>query len=283
MVTLREYTDYWCHTLDNLYGEREAKNILLLACEDVLNWTRSDVLANQSLPLSDQHKEDLQSVLERLIEGEPYHYIIGFTYFCDLRIEVSPSVLIPRPETEELVDWIRHDLPIDFSGRIEDWCTGSGCIALALKDFYKHAEVWGIDVSKDAIYRAKKNAEKLQLAVEFEVHSALGDEYAYSEKLDVLVSNPPYIPVHEKENMRKNVLDFEPEIALFVPSDEALLFYIALGEQAKERLVDGGLLYFELHEEYAADTKDAMEQLGFKNVEVRNDMQGKPRMLKAIK
>jgi len=283
MVTLKEYTDYWCHTLENSYGEREAKNILLLACEDVLNWTRSDVLANQNLNLNNQHKDELQAILERLIEGEPYQYIVGFTYFCDLRIEVSPSVLIPRPETEELAAWIRHDLPADFSGRIEDWCTGSGCIALALKDFYKHADVWGIDVSRDAIYRAQKNAEKLHLDVKFEVHSALSDELAYSDRLDVLVSNPPYIPVHEKENMRRNVLDFEPELALFVPSDEALLFYLALGEQAKQRLVEGGLLYFELHEEYAHETKEVMEQLGFKNIEVRNDMQGKPRMLKAIR
>lgn len=283
MVTLKEYTDYWCHTLDNLYGEREAKNILLLACEDVLNWTRSEVLANQSLQLSDEHKEELQDILERLVQGEPYQYIVGFTYFCDLRIDVSPSVLIPRPETEELAAWIRHDLPSGFAGRIEDWCTGSGCIALALKDFYKHAEVLGIDVSKDAIYRAQKNAEKLNLDVKFEVHSALSDEYAYEEQLDVMVSNPPYIPVHEKENMNRNVLDFEPELALFVPSDEAQLFYLALGEQAQKRLKKDGLLYFELHEEYAHETKAEMEKLGFRNVEVRNDMQGKPRMLKAVK
>lgn len=281
MTSLREYTEYWCHALERIYDQREARNILLLACEDVLNWTRSDVLAQQELSLSNEHREELQDVLERLVTGEPYQYIVGFTYFCDLRIDVSPAVLIPRPETEELAAWIRHDLPTDFSGRIEDWCTGSGCIALALKDFYKKAEVLGIDVSKDAVFRAKANAERLHLDVAFEVHSALAD-IPYEEPLEVLVANPPYIPVHEKEDMRSNVIEYEPELALFVPSDEALLFYNALGEQARQRLVSGGLLYFELHEEYAHETGKAMEALGFIHVEVRNDLQGKPRMLKAV-
>lgn len=282
-MTFKEYTDYWCHSLQSVYDEREAKNILQLACQDVLGWSRAELMSKQSEDFSEENKDLLQDLLIRLITGEPYQYIVGFTYFYDLKIEVSPSVLIPRPETEELVDWVRNELPANFKGRIEDWCTGSGCIALALKSVFPAATVFGIDVSKEAIFRAKSNAQKLGLDVVFEIHTALSDEDAYSEKLDVMVSNPPYIPVHEKEMMNKNVIDYEPELALFVPSDEALLFYNALGQQAWRRLVPGGKLFFELHEEYAHETKQAMETLGFTNVEVRNDLQGKPRMLMATR
>lgn len=280
-MTFKEYTDFWCNSLAEVYEEREAKNILQLACQDVLGWSRSDLMTFQSEEFRSTDQEALEEILDRLKTGEPYQYCVGFTYFYDLKIEVSPSVLIPRPETEELVEWVREELPQGFNGRIEDWCTGSGCIALALKSVFTDAEVLGIDVSKEAIFRAKSNAQKLGLDVKFEIHSALSDEDAYVEKVDVLVSNPPYIPVHEKEAMNKNVIDFEPELALFVPSDEALLFYIALGQQAQRRLNEGGKLFFELHEEYAHETKAAMESLGFKNVEVRNDLQGKLRMLKA--
>ena len=283
MISLNNYALEWTYKLKDLYTEREAKNMLILAVEDVLQWGRTNFLVSGERELTSEELEQLDDLLLRLGTGEPYQYCVGFTYFYDLKIEVSPSVLIPRPETEELVEWVRNELPADFNGRIEDWCTGSGCIALALKSVFPAAEVLGIDVSKEAIFRAKSNGQKLGLNVVFEIHSALSDEDAYSEKLDVLVSNPPYIPVHEKELMNKNVLDFEPELALFVPSDEALLFYNALGQQARRRLVPGGRLFFELHEEYAHETKQAMEALGFTHVEVRNDLQGKPRMLKAIR
>lgn len=282
MVSLKDYSDYWVSALKTIYDEREARNILVWTYEDVLGLKRASFLANQNELLEEEAQEQLGDVLMRLITGEPYQYIVGFTYFCDLKIEVSPSVLIPRPETEELVEWMKQELPADFSGRIEDWCTGSGCIALALKAAFEQSKVIGIDVSKDAIFRAKANAKQLNLDVEFDVHSALNDS-PFSERLDVLVANPPYIPVDEREEMRGNVLDFEPELALFVPSDEALLFYTALGEQARKRLKKGGLLFFELHENYAHHTKEEMQRLGFKNIEVRNDLQGKPRMLKAVK
>jgi release factor glutamine methyltransferase len=283
MITLKDYIPEWTSDLKEIYEERESKNMLLLALEDVLGWSGASFLTDSNKLLSEEDVAKLEDLVLELQTGNPYQYCVGFTYFCDLKIDVSPAVLIPRPETEELVEWVKEALPADFSGRIEDWCTGSGCIALALKQHFPKASVYGIDISIDAIHRAKSNGEKLNLDVHFEIHSALSDEDVYTEPLDVLVSNPPYIPVDEREKMNRNVRDFEPEVALFVPSDEALLFYDALGSQAQRRLKPGGLLFFELHEDYAHETKEAMIALGFKNVQVRRDLQNKPRMLMATK
>ncbi len=280
MQDLKQLISIWADKLSNLYSEREVRNILLLVLEDIFEFTRSELLVSKEIALSEARLNQLDQISSRLQTGEPVQYIIGFTYFDDLKIGVAPGVLIPRPETEELVSWTHESVQSNKKLKIEDWCTGSGCIALAIKNRMPDADVRGMDVSPEALEIARSNAKDLHLDVNFEFHNALNIEKA--GKVDMIISNPPYIPWLEKEQMHQNVTDFEPDLALFVPNEDPLLFYRALAEYASKNLNENGFLFFELHENFGSETKTMVEQLGFTSVEVRQDMQGKDRMLKAI-
>ncbi len=279
MQDLKKLTATWADNLKQLYSEREVRNILLLVLEDVFGFNRSALLVSKEIDLSEAQLKELAQISSRLQTGEPVQYIIGFTYFDDLKIRVAPGVLIPRPETEELVSWIGETIRDQKKLKIEDWCTGSGCIALAIKNGNTDSEVKGMDFSPEALEIASLNAKELKLEVKFELRNAL--EVEKTENVDIIVSNPPYIPWIEKAQMHKNVTSFEPDLALFVPNENPLLFYRALAGYAVKSLNDGGYLFFELHEGYALETKAMVESLGFYNVEIRKDLQGKDRMLKA--
>ncbi len=279
--TYKEIEQDWVSTLHTHYDNREIQTFFQFALEDLFGFTRTTRLSQFNEIPSAEIEARLRKVLIRLKTGEPYQYIIGFTFFSDLKIDVNPSVLIPRPETEELVHWIVETLPIHFSGIIEDWCSGSGCIALALKNELKSASVQGFEISESALEIARLNAQKLNLAVEFFQADALQNEF--TNTIEVLVSNPPYIPFNEQQKMKDNVVKHEPEIALFVPNNDPLLFYRSIAENAIIRLVSGGFLFFEIHEDYAEETKKLIEEIGFINVELKSDLQGKWRMLKAQK
>lgn len=279
MQDLKQLTAIWTNKLSALYSEREVRNILLLVLEDIFGFNRSALLVSKEIALSEAQLNKLDQIASRLQTGEPVQYIIGFTYFDDLKIGVAPGVLIPRPETEELVSWIFESIQNKEKPEVEDWCTGSGCIALALKNRMPDADVRGMDVSQEALEIARSNAKDLHLDVSFEFHDALNIEK--TRKVDVIVSNPPYIPWLEKEQMHQNVTDFEPDLALFVPDENPLLFYKAIAEYAAKNLNKDGFLFFELHEKFGSETKTMTEQLGFTDVEVRQDLQGKNRMLKA--
>jgi release factor glutamine methyltransferase len=279
MQNLKQLTSIWADKLSNLYSEREVRNMLLLVLEDIFGFTRSELLVSKEIMLSEASLKDLDQISSRLQTGEPVQYLIGFTYFDDLKIGVAPGVLIPRPETEELVSWIHESVQSNKKLKIEDWCTGSGCIALVLKNRLPDSDVRGMDVSAEALEIARSNAKDLHLDVSFEFHDALNIEKAM--QVDVIVSNPPYIPWLEKEQMHQNVTGFEPDLALFVPDKDPLLFYRALTEYASKNLNENGLLFFELHESFGLETKTMVEQLGFTAVEIRQDLQGKNRMLKA--
>ena len=279
MQDLKQLTSIWTDKLSNLYSEREARNILLLILEDIFEFNRSILLFSKEIELSETQLKELTQISSRLQTGEPVQYVIGFTYFDDLKIGVAPGVLIPRPETEELVAWIQETITDQKNLKIEDWCTGSGCIALALKNRNIDSEVRGMDLSPEALEIARSNANELELDVKFELQNAL--EAEKTESVDIIVSNPPYIPWIEKECMHENVTAFEPDLALFVPNENPLLFYRALAEYATKSLNDRGYLFFELHENYALETKTMVESLGFHRVEIRIDLQGKDRMLKA--
>lgn len=270
--------DAWKRQLEMLFSEREIRNLLYLTLEDVLGFNRGAILSNQIGTFSPEQEEQLEQVLHRLKTGEPLQYIVGFTYFDDLKIRVAPGVLIPRPETEELVYWIW-----ETTGKRElkmlDWCTGSGCIALALKNRNPQAVVMAYDVSPEALAIARQNAKELNLDVRLDQNDAL--EPAFGESVDLIVSNPPYIPWKEKQEMHQNVTEFEPDLALFVPDEDPLLFYRKIGEYAVKQLKPGGYLFFELHENFGSETKSMLEELGFRDVEIREDLQGKNRMLKA--
>ncbi|WP_343632178.1 peptide chain release factor N(5)-glutamine methyltransferase [Fluviicola sp.] len=276
---LKEITAIWAEKLEKYYSEREIRNLLLIVLEDSLGFNRSELLVSREIELAEKQEEELEQILVRLQTGEPVQYVIGFTYFDDLKIGVAPGVLIPRPETEELVSWIAETISGRENPEIEDWCTGSGCIALALKNRKPGARVKGTDISPEALQIAKNNAKELELEVEFELRNALKAEKTTG--VDLIVSNPPYIPWQEKEQMHQNVTEFEPDLALFVPNEDPLLFYRSLAEYAAKSLNDKGYLFFELHENYGQETKTMVEELGFSAVEIRKDLQGKDRMLKA--
>ncbi|MNJ86127.1 Release factor glutamine methyltransferase [compost metagenome] len=268
----------WTNQLETLFSERETRNLLYLTLEDVLGFSRGSVLSNQTGEFSEDQEKRLEEVLNRLKTGEPLQYIVGFTYFDDLKINVAPGVLIPRPETEELVYWIRETIG-KRNLKILDWCTGSGCIALALKNQNPDSVVTAYDVSPEALVIAKENAKSLNLDVKFELNNAL--EPGLGGKIDLIVSNPPYIPWKEKQEMHQNVTEFEPDLALFVPDEDPLLFYRKIAEYAAKQLNPGGDLFFELHENFGMETKQMLEEMGFSKVEIREDLQGKNRMLKA--
>lgn len=269
----------WKDQLGELFPEREIRNLFYLTLEDVLGFNRGFILSNQVRAFSEDQMDQLQQVLYRLKVGEPIQYIVGFTYFDDLKINVAPEVLIPRPETEELVSWVQETIQDQKNRKVEDWCTGSGCIALTIKNRNSSFEVKGFDISPEALEIAKLNANELNLDVEFQINNALEPETG--NKVDVIISNPPYIPWKEKDEMHQNVTAFEPDLALFVPNEDPLLFYRTLAEYAAESLNENGYLFFELHENYAFETKSLVEKLGFSSVEIKEDLQGKNRMLKA--
>jgi release factor glutamine methyltransferase len=220
--------------------------------------------------------------VKRLQTNEPFQYISGKTEFYDLELKCDKRALIPRPETEELVEWVMEVARPENT--LIDFCTGSGCIALALKNQLIKAIVYGTDVSKEAMELSKENASALNLDVNFIQHDALSDQLPSTlteQSIDIIVSNPPYIPVRDKLEMHVNVLDFEPHLALFVTNDNALIFYKAIASQASRLLKENGLLFFEIHERLAAETKEVIEAHGFVDVEIRKDLQGKERMMKA--
>ena len=218
----------------------------------------------------------------RLARFEPVQYIVGYTDFMGLKLAVNPAVLIPRPETEELVTWIADNVDKTAPLEIVDIGTGSGCIAIGLKKLLGNSFVAGVDVMRNALELAKRNSESNDLRVDWKMMDALNLPWEV-EKYDVVVSNPPYVLNTEKELMRKNVLEFEPHVALFVDDDDPLLFYEAISEWAVNSLKKGGFLFFEINEKYEAQMKSLLTEVGFSNVESKLDIFDKPRMIKASK
>lgn len=218
--------------------------------------------------------------LEALQTGKPLQYVLGEAYFCGLHLKVSPAALIPRPETEELVYWIQSDFQ-GKANRILDIGTGTGCIALALKKNLPKAEVWGMDISPEALELAQANAHQLKLDVHWKLASLFEVDFE-SKQFNAIVSNPPYIPANEAESMEEHVLAHEPHLALFVPDNDALLFYRSIAQKAKKWLKENGHLYFEIHPDYALELVNMLEDQGYNCIELRKDLQDRPRMVKAI-
>lgn len=243
-----------------------------------------------NLHLADTFPEELietyQKFLLRLEKDEPLQYVLGETEFRNCKILCSPAALIPRPETEELVDLILLELSSVEYPKILDLCTGTGCIALALDDEINKAKIVGIDVFAEVVALAQKNNLLNKKQVEFLLIDVLNrDQMNRFETgdFDVWVSNPPYIPFVEKSKMEKNVLDFEPETALFVPDEDPLLFYREIAVSARKGLKSNGFLFYEIHEDFGQETIDLLKELDFKNIVLHADLQGKNRMISAQK
>ena len=263
--------------LSSLYSNREIDRFIVVAFQKLMGWNKLDISMNKQLVLEEDQSAQFSNVLERLLNSEPIQYILGSTFFYELDLKVSPAVLIPRPETEELVDLvIKH---INDNDRVLDIGTGSGCIALALKSKMNSVQVKGIDVSEEALQIARWNADHHGLELELEKIDILKEDQI--GKWNCIVSNPPYIAKNESLVMEKNVLDHEPATALFVPDDDPLIFYERIAQLASINLQSKGLLFFEIHEEKGEEIVKLLASLGFVNIEVKKDMQGKDRMIKA--
>jgi len=252
-------------------------------------------MLHHSETISSGHMSELNRMLQRLVKGEPIQHILGYTEFGGLELKVTRDVLIPRPETEELVLWIletmRGNDPVTVQDHgsaqdplICDIGTGSGCIALALKKELPGSEIVGTDIFPLALELARENAALHSLEVQFLLHDILTQEWPeeYSSP-DIVVSNPPYIPVRERRDLEIRVSEFEPEMALFVPDDDPLIYYRDIAQKAFQRLKHNGRIFFEIHETFASQISELMDELGFTSVVVKKDINGKNRMIRAIK
>lgn len=291
-----------CQRLTPLYGPQEAKAMTRMLLEDLFSLSFADILCGATEHLSDADTLRLQQSVARLLDTEPLQYVTGKAFFCGHPFHVAPGVLIPRPETEWIVD-TAVNLVTSSAPRILDIGTGSGCIAtsisLALADRHCHTEAW--DISEDALRIAADNAERLGAEVKFRRHDALrleedfpaeenqggaealSDTNAAAESWNIIVSNPPYICNREAADMHANVLRHEPHLALFVPDTDPLLFYRAIASYAMRSLRKGGWLLFECNMLYAHDTAQMASDMGFATSVVEDDCFGKPRFVKAQK
>ena len=282
-IKMKTYQQFW-QSLTPLYDAGEAQAIVRTVLDVEYGMTLTDIICGKVNELSSDEERILEEIIARLQNGEPVQYVLGEADFAGRTFHVEPGVLIPRPETAELCQWIEEEvssLEADERKQILDICTGSGCIAITLGLTIPNSEVTGWDISEDALRIAQGNVEMLKAGnVRIEYQDALMLPKA-AEAADIIVSNPPYICEKEKADMEKNVLEHEPSIALFVPDEEPLKFYRATAEYASSALKSEGALYFEINPIYEKETREMLQSLGFKDIETKEDAFGKKRMMKA--
>jgi len=282
-MTIQEANRYISSQLQTIYEEQEAENISDWVIEHLTGTKKTDRITNREKLISPEQTLQLNDYLDRLLQHEPVQYVLNEAWFCGLKFYVDKNVLIPRPETEELVEWIISDckFPINTLS-ILDVGSGSGCIPIALKKRLGKADVYSCDISSGALNVAGKNARALGIHVKFiELDFLDNEQRDQLPSFDIVVSNPPYIPEKDKDTMRFNVLDHEPGSALFVPDNDALVFYKAIAEFGKKHLSKGGSIYTEINESLGKETTGVFEWHGYKTL-IKKDMQGKDRMIKAF-
>ena len=263
------------------YAETEASALARWILEEEFGFSTLELYAGKDTDFPMEKRNRLNDILVRLARFEPIQYIIGKTEFCGLTLKVSSDVLIPRPETAELVDWIVSDCP--QSGlRVLDIGTGSGCIAITLAERMVEAEVSAWDISERALAVARENALHNNVRIAFSCMDVFNEPTGTSV-FDIIVSNPPYITESERAEMERNVLDYEPETALFVPDTDPLRFYRRIAHIGNQMLKPGGKLFFEINRAYGSETAAMLKYGGYSQVEVRSDSYGNARMIKAIK
>ena len=302
---MKTYQQLW-QSLTPLYDAGEAQAIVRTVLDVKYGMTLTDIICGKVNEISADEERKLEEIIIRLQKGEPVQYVLGEADFAGRTFRVEPGVLIPRPETAELCQWIEKDMieksivssgdspedsskdspevspqATDDARRILDICTGSGCIAITLGLNIPNSEVTGWDISEDALRIARGNVEMLKARnVRIEYQDALALPKA-AEAADLIVSNPPYICEKEKADMEKNVLEHEPSLALFVPDEDPLKFYRAIAEYASSTLKSGGALYFEINPIYEKETREMLLKLDFKDIETKEDAFGKKRMMRA--
>ena len=263
--------------LQESYSVQEAANLSRIVCCEMLGQTTIDYYLGKDIILSSKEMQKLNGILARLLNFEPIQYIQGTARFLERSYHVAPGVLIPRSETEELVEVMLREIPSD--ARILDIGTGSGCIAISLSKAFPNAKVTAWDVSEDALCIARRNNDDLQASVCFVKQDVLAWRGDGGQCYDVIVSNPPYITESEKQEMERNVLDWEPFSALFVPNNDPLLFYRRIGELGRMMLVDGGRLYFEINRAYGEATAMMLCGQGYTGIRILKDISGNDRFV----
>ena len=266
-------------TLGTAYEPSEAAALSRIVCTEMLGQSQADYFLCKDIELSANQEENLQSILERLLRFEPIQYVQGFSWFLSRRFLVTPAVLIPRPETEELVQRIIEET--ETGGSILDVGTGSGCIAISLALSLPRSKVEAWDVSMEALEVAMHNAEQLHAQVDFHLQDMLTCQWEGGQRYDLIVSNPPYVLEQERTTMAPNVVEYEPELALFVPDDDPLLFYCKIGEMGRRALKPGGRLYFEINRTQGTAVKQLLEKQGYSEVSLYQDISHNDRLIKA--
>ena len=281
-MTIQEARREGISRLSTIYPAGEAAAIIDWVIEYISGAKTNERLTNPRKELQPRQLEQLQQFLDRLAMGEPVQYVLEESWFCGLRFKVNRNVLIPRPETEELVEWVIANCKFPLGElKILDIGTGSGCIAISLKRRLGKAEVWACDLSTGALALARENARNLGVDVHFEELDFLSStQRSTLPAFDIIISNPPYIPETDKAAMHNNVVLHEPHMALFVPDNDPLLFYKAIARFGQEHLRPQGQIFLEIHEGLGADVLDCFGKDGY-YTELKQDMQGKDRMVKA--
>lgn len=276
LMTIHEARTSLRNKLATIYDTSEAENISEWVTEHIAGLDRNERILNRNKELTPSQSEELTRAEQRLLLHEPVQYVLNEAFFCGMKFYVDKSVLIPRPETEELVEWIISNLKFPINTlKILDIGSGSGCIPIALKRKLRKAEVWSCDISDAALTTARKNADNLSAEVKFIQLDFLNTKEQDSlPEFDIIVSNPPYVPEKDKYQMSPNVLEYEPRIALFVPDNDALLFYRAIAEFGKTHLNKGGSIFLELHEGHTKETTVLFQNENY-TTEIKKDMQGK--------
>ena len=276
MEKVSNILSYFREELSAVADEREITSWYYISMEYLLVYNRSDCIINSNQVLNKSQLSKIKQIVAELKTHKPIQYILGKTGFYGLKLKVNEHTLIPRPETEQLVDWILKE---NFVAAL-DIGTGSGCIPIALAK-HTDAKVLAIDVSEDALLIAEENAKNNEVEIDFIHQDILQTNYL--QKVDLIVSNPPYVLESEKEKMQENVLDYEPELALFVEDKNPLIFYKKIASLAINFLNENGKLFFEINAKFGKETIEMLADIGFVNIELKKDMNDKDRMIKAIK
>ncbi|WP_374400490.1 peptide chain release factor N(5)-glutamine methyltransferase [Flavobacterium sp.] len=294
-MLLKKYKTHFFDSLKNSQDEQEIESFFFILTEYLHNLKRVDLALNPNFELSDAEVEKWNIILADLQQEKPIQYIMGETWFYGLRFEVNENTLIPRPETEELIEWIIESQKSKVKSQkfdILDIGTGSGCIPISLKANLPQANVSAIDVSEKALEVAKRNAISNKVEINFIQTNILEVEdlsqlptpnSQLPTSFDIIVSNPPYVRNLEKEEIKKNVLEYEPHLALFVEDTDALLFYRKIAQLALKNLTPNGLLFFEINQYLGKETVELLQNLGFKNIELKKDIYGNDRMIRCEK
>ncbi|MFV0289303.1 MAG: peptide chain release factor N(5)-glutamine methyltransferase [Mangrovibacterium sp.] len=265
------------------YSKEEIQGFILHIFHDLKSYSLTDLVCNKEKSLSENEHQTILNIIEQLKKNVPIQYILGKTEFMELDFEVNPSVLIPRPETEELVQWLIDDFQTTISAHVFDACTGSGCVAISVAKQIPNARVYACDISKEALATAERNAKNHAANVNFfELDILNSSNFKAPHKFDAIISNPPYVLEMEKQKMNDNVLQHEPHIALFVADDKALMFYEAIADFALIHLKRKGCIYFEINEQFGTEMKQMLLKKGFEQIELKQDVFRKDRMIKAI-